>query len=158
MRRRNVLFWYVICTLTLVGSVSAWMVKVPLEDLVEQADNVLMGEVLDLRSSWDPDGQWIRTYVTISVDDVIKGTLGEGECVVSYIGGVVGEIGLWQSDTPVFEIGQEVFVFLQPDGRGTFRVTGRYQGKFTVERNEIVERDEMVDAFVRRVKTIMKNH
>ncbi|MFQ6093913.1 MAG: hypothetical protein ACE5OR_14780 [bacterium] len=159
MRSRQALFWFLVFafSLALAGSVSAWMVKIPLENLVKEADYIVVGKVTEMRSAWDADGRWIRTYVTISVDRLIKGPSLRREFVISYIGGVVGQIGLWLSDTPAFKPGQHVLVFLQPDGRGTFKVTGRYQGKFTVEENRIVEQNAAADAFLKRIKTIMKS-
>ena len=156
--------WFLLSVLSLLmcNGVWGWMVKMSLEDLVKEADHIVIGTVTETESSWDADGRWIRTYVSLSIDDSIKCTSHNGDspgkqCMISYIGGVVGDIGLYHSDTPHFKKGQRVLVFLRPDERGTFRVVGRCQGKFTIEGNKIVEKNIDTDAFVRRIKTMMKD-
>lgn len=159
-KRMKTLYWCVVglLFLTLCASIWAWMIKVSLPDLVKEADHIVVGKVTSMKSSWDADKTLIRTFVTISVDEYVKGPSSRRDCVVSYVGGVVGDIGLWQSDTPRFKQGEQVLVFLKRDEKNTFKVLGRYQGKFTIEGNTVVERNVSVSTFEKQIQTIMKTN
>lgn len=150
--------WFLLTLLSLFlcGEVLGRMVKISTEELVKEADHIVIGTVIGMESSWDAEGRWIRTYVSLSVEESIKGALRGKQVVISYIGGLVGEIGLWHSDTPNFKKGQRVFVFLQPDNRGAFKVVGRQQGKFTIMGGRIVEPNLSIEAFTKQIKTILK--
>jgi len=137
------------------------MLKIPLENLTRDASYILTGNVKDMRCAWNPESTLIYTYVTVSVEKYIKNTLskkeGPKEVTIRYVGGIVGDVGLWQSDTPTFKRDQQVLLFLEPIEKGIFKITGRFQGKYTIEKNQVLEKKVSVDDFVHKVGEIVES-
>ena len=121
----------------------ALVVQKDVEQLTQESDIIVMGEVRNMESRWNNDRTLIYTYVTVFVSEYIKDDLtlkqsngnGEQEIVVRILGGEVGDIGLTVSDTPEFKEGEEVFLFLRKgnDLKASLNVAGLFQGKYTVE-------------------------
>lgn len=101
-------------------------VKVTDEFLEEQATDIIKGKVVSLESKWTAEG--IVTNVGIKVDKSIKGKHGN-RITLEVLGGVVGEIGLFVSESPQFSMGEEVKLFLKQKKPGIYKVTGGRQGK-----------------------------
>ena len=82
-----------------------------LRELVERADTIVAGEVLDLRSAWTADRGEIFTTVTLRPDRRFKG--GERSLIRFRIpGGTVGDVRLMVTHSPVFAVGEHTLVFL----------------------------------------------
>ena len=139
------------------STISAWMIQMPLGDLVKDSAHIVTGTVVDKTSYWSVERGLILTDITLSTDSFLKGSSSRREMVIIHLGGVVGEIGLWQSDTPVFHTGERVLVFLQPVDNRSFRVTGRYQGKFTIEGKRVVEGNVALDEFMQQITKLVKH-
>jgi len=134
------------------------MVKIPLEQLTKDANYIVIGKVKDMHSEWNADRTLIYTYVTISIREYVKGTLNQKIFTIRHIGGIVGNIGMWQSDTPRFSKNQEVLLFLKPTGKNIFRIAGRLQGKYTIKDDRILEKNMAVSNFVKQIKKIMQRN
>ena len=147
--------------LSLPKSGYALMVKIPLEDLTKNASHILIGKVKNIRCAWNSESTLIYTYVTVSVERYIKNAFDKKEVpkeiTVRYVGGIVGDIGLWQSDTPTFKKNQQVLLFLQPIEKDIFKVTGRFQGKYTIAKGQILEKKVLVDDFVHQIRKIIES-
>ena len=92
----------------MVGNPYAWP---SLEELVEQSDTIVAGEVLEMRSAWTADRRVIFTTVTLRPDRRFKG--GERSLIRFRIpGGTVGDTRLMVTHSPVFAIGEQALVFL----------------------------------------------
>ena len=89
------------------------------------------GRVVAVTPAWDAEVDTIYTYVTL---DVLRAWGLEGapaRVVVKQLGGVVGDTALLVGGQARFEIGEEVFVFLDVRPRdGTLSVAGLEQGKW----------------------------
>ncbi len=96
----------------LTTPVSALMLRLGLDELVSNAEMIATGKVVEKECSWDEKGKWIYTYVTVVVDEYIKGGGGE-QVVVRHPGGEVGRKGLIVGNMPHFHEGEEVLVFLR---------------------------------------------
>lgn len=114
------------------------MIKLSLEQLATEADTIALGTVMRQASAWNAQYTAIYTDVTVTVEEVIKGSPVE-EVTFRIAGGIVGEIGLRTSNDPVFQDGERVIVFLGTQGVPA-RVVGLHQGKYTV-RDGTVMRD-----------------
>lgn len=108
------------------------MQKMELSQLTARADLIVVGQVKEIQSRWDP-GETIFTYVTIAVEQSEKGSPG-AEVTLRFPGGEVGGIGLWVSDSPVFKKGEKVKVFLK--GKEIYDIVGLYQGKYSITEGE----------------------
>ncbi|MFH1009198.1 MAG: IPT/TIG domain-containing protein [Candidatus Latescibacterota bacterium] len=111
------------------------MVEVGVEYLVNKAARIVVGEVESMESRWDSEHSMIYTYMTIGVDEHVKGKHDTKEVIVRVEGGEVGAERLWVEDTPSFEQGERVLLFLRPAGEGYFKTIGGFQGMIPLERN-----------------------
>jgi hypothetical protein len=100
--------------------------------LAEESALVIVGTVNDMESSIEETD--IFTYITISVERIIKGNAGS-EVVIKERGGTVGELHAVTIGAATFEKGERVLVFLR-DVHGDYRVLGLAQGKFTIVKDE----------------------
>lgn len=99
-----------------------------LGELVESADAIVAGEVLDMRSAWTADRRAIFTTVTLRPDRRFKG--GERSLIRFRIpGGTVGYTRLTVTHSPVFAIGEQALVFLAGDSGRLPRVVAGEAGK-----------------------------
>lgn len=130
------------------GVTHASVVKQSIPDLIRKADVVVHGRVTDTTSFWQ--GTAIVTEVTIDVKTRIFGAPGN-QVIVTLPGGIVGGIGLEVSDTPEFQRGKEIVVFLGDGRNGDFHVVGAVQGKVDVVGGKVPAWDIPLDEFIARV-------
>jgi len=131
------------------------MIRFNLKDLVTNSDLVLQAKTESIRYAWNEDHTTIFTYVTLSLKEPIVGSTKDNLITVSYPGGQIGEIRMELEDTPTFQTGEEVIVFLgKKNDNGVRRVFGNFQGKFTIENGFVLENRIPVQNFVHQVKTL----
>ncbi|HET6373570.1 MAG TPA: hypothetical protein VFG76_09700 [Candidatus Polarisedimenticolia bacterium] len=108
--------------------------SVNLEEMVQRADRVFSGRCLGVRVAHDPALDRTVTYVTFSVQRVVKGDL-HGRVRIKMLGNV--DATATPDDRieglPRFQAGEEVVLFLHGDSaRGLTSPVGFSQGKFAV--------------------------
>ena len=81
-------------------------------ELTNFSDAIVTGRVLSVVSGTDGTGS-IYTYVTLDVDDVIKGPITSPEIVIKQLGGTVGTLQQVVFGQAEFVVGEEVLVFLE---------------------------------------------
>ena len=135
------------------GNALALVEQLNLEELTAKADAILVGEVTDIAYYEEGKGD-IYTMVTLSVEQTIKGE-SEGEVTIKVPGGEVDGLQLWVEDVPSFQLGERAFVFLE-EADNALRVSGWYQGKFTVENTRVLERDQSLTSFMADICRIME--
>jgi len=96
---------------------------------------VVRGEVTGVRSYWNQSGTKILTRTSISVDDTYKGASGRSINIVQ-LGGVVGDVRVTVHGALSWSPGEEVLLFLEPHTGGDWRVSGFFQGKYNVVRDQ----------------------
>ena len=125
-------------------------------DLIEKSNSVVTGTVTQVEARMHEEHQFIYTYVTVSIDEVLKGDRPQtgGEIVFEELGGQVGPWIQQVSAVPVYEVGERVLAFLEDRPDDLYRTYGMIQGKFRFEidpRNgqELLTRpDEWVDTYL----------
>ena len=142
-----------ISLLTNARTASAAVIRLSLEELTLGADRIVVATVTTMDSRLEDDGL-IRTYVTLQVDEVLKGGERSSELTVQVLGGTVGDLALRVSDSPRFELGDDVLVFLE-EVDGTYRVFGHFQGKHTIRDDRVLERRMALPAFKGRIHEIL---
>ena len=95
------------------GAAQAKAASSPLEDLVNGADSVVVGTVVERSSYWNDEHTRIYTSVVLSVEESLKSTTGHDKIIVTLPGGEAEGIGLLVSDMPSFDQGEKVVVFLK---------------------------------------------
>ncbi len=144
--------FFAVC-FVLTGSALAAVEELSLEELVSRAVLIVRGTVIDTNARWNPDHTRIYTLVTIRPTEGIKGSLQAGDLSIEIPGGTVGDVRLEVSDTPTFEEGEEVILFLQDE---YFRVVGWNQGKYTIEKGTVVETNQPVETFASEIREIVR--
>ena len=107
------------------------------QDLARQAEVVAVGKVTALRSEWNAAHTMIRTLVTLSVDQYVKGGSSDRTFTLYVPGGEVGGVGELYSDMATFRQDENVVVFAQKDKQGRYRVADGFQGKMTVVKDQV---------------------
>lgn len=84
-----------------------------LTELTENAGRVVLGEVVSVRSDWDPQRRWIYTTVEVQVAEVWKGQMPPGgRLKVVQPGGSVGDIEMRVFGLSDFRPGERAVLFL----------------------------------------------
>ncbi len=121
-------------TFLLIASTAHATTMVPLDvrALTQRADRVVLGTVEKTQAAWTADHDAIYTEVTIRVARSYKGALAPGDAlVVRHEGGIVGGVGMRVYGAAGFTVGEEVVVFAETRGGGSY-VVGMAQGKLRV--------------------------
>lgn len=60
---------------------------------------------------------------------------------------------LWVEDAPNFQLGERVVVFLE-ESEGVFSVVGGFQGKFSIDKNNMVSGNLPLSQFIEQLRDI----
>ena len=101
-------------------------------ELVERADCVLIGTVMQVTTAVGAEGEKIYTYVTLADLDVLKGEVPDTSYVLRVRGGVVDTQAEVYPGLPQLEAGGRYILFVQGNFRDLFPVVGLHQGVFRV--------------------------
>jgi hypothetical protein len=130
------------------------------DELSRRAEVVAVGKVKATKSSWENNKSRIVTYVTVNVDEYLKG--GDGNVITILTpGGEVDGIGELYTHTAKFEKDEDVVVFAEKDKQGRYTVSGGHDGKFRVTKDEatgtqFVANRKGLEDFKMEVKTALK--
>ena len=101
------------------------------DDLIVHADVVVLGRVTRIVSHRDVTAD-LSSYVTVEIDEILKGALADREITIRELGGKVGDHRAWMSVNPEFRVGERTLLFLSQHADGTLRTYQLYLGKFTI--------------------------
>ncbi len=107
------------------------MVRMDDASLVLGSDAIVSGTVTDIRSGRGRRGQ-IHTYITLAVNEVLKGYLPHAAVTIREHGGQVGDEALRLFGTPRYKLGESTIVFLDQDDEGLLRTNQMALGKFGI--------------------------
>ncbi|MEW6378201.1 MAG: matrixin family metalloprotease [bacterium] len=127
----------------------AVMRKVTLSDLISRARHICYGQVADLTSEWNESMTAISTTVRLSVFENLKGK-APASLSFTVAGGVVGEIGQRNSNSPLFWPNERVIVFIDSQSR----LVEEFQGKFQVYEGLVRERGLLLKAFFDEIRNV----
>lgn len=102
------------------------------ETLVRVSPLIVRGQVESLTATFDAQGN-PQTWVTVRVDENLKGARDRARVAVSVPGGRVGDYVTQVFGAPRFRQGEKVLLFAAPTKAGLLTVTGLFQGKFSIE-------------------------
>jgi hypothetical protein len=124
----TVVGFFFICLL-LAMPAEALRLKTTWAQRVDLSEEIVRGEVVEVKSYWNPEKTLIYTDVTILVDEHIKRD-GPREIVIKIPGGKVGDDTVWVSDTPQFAEGDYGVILLESSGQ----VTGGPDGVYSLQK------------------------
>ncbi|GAC1625641.1 MAG: hypothetical protein PVS2B2_08550 [Candidatus Acidiferrum sp.] len=134
MQRRRFLWAVFLIGIWLIAVVAnaTTFARLPFEELVRQSTAVARLRCLGSESSWQNGELWTETR--FEVLERSKGTL-PGMVSVRMMGGTAGGLHSRVEGVPVFQTGEEVYLFLYGGTSEAYRVTGWQQGTFRIRRD-----------------------
>ena len=100
--------------------------------LVRLSPIIVRGEVETVLAGPNGSGT-IDTWVSVSVEESLRGAEGRSHVVLRLPGGIWGDRVSLVHGTPTFRVGERVVVFATPTRSGDLTVAGLFQGKFRIE-------------------------
>lgn len=120
-------------------SVNSIMIQRTVEELTKNSDAAIVGVIEDIavvkeKSVFRPGESDIVTVATIRVEKYLSNNKGLDSSVIEVrtIGGTVGDFTMVAEDSPSFDIGSRVVVFVYRFSGDDYWVAGDAQGKFTI--------------------------
>jgi hypothetical protein len=118
---------------------SAMMATFSTENLTKASDVIITGDVINSKSFWSADKQFIYTMATVTIRKVIKGSPVQDNITIVHEGGEVDGIGLKVSDVTPLTMGETVLLFLSPEKITApamrYTIVGKAQGKYSIDKN-----------------------
>lgn len=128
--KKRLLSLVAVATLVALPLSASTFIAMSETELLASSQAVVQGKVLDVRSFWNDDRTAILTEARVLVDELVAGE-APSVVVVKTFGGQVGDIVIEAHGFPTFQAGEQVLLYLSPDG-DDFRVTGYRLGQFRV--------------------------
>jgi hypothetical protein len=106
------------------------------DELVSRAEMIFQGSVTGVRSEWTGEGaqRHIMSYVTLKVEDAIKGNPGS-TVTLRMLGGTVGGETMEVTDAPKFTVGDRDILFVENNGTQFVPLVGIMHGRFRVKKD-----------------------
>ena len=121
--------------LALAGMLEASTVRfLPLDQMAVRADQIFTGEVVGVASQLNARRDGIFTFVTIEVDEYLKGGR-RAVLTLRFLGGEAEGYRLTVPGSPEFHLGEEVLVFTDGAAGRIPTVLGMAAGKFRLGRD-----------------------
>ncbi len=131
----------ILMALAVVSSSATTVIPPTFNELVDEADLIFQGSVTGVKSEWVGEGaqRQIMTYVTLKVEQALKGAPGQSYSI-RMLGGTVDGETMAVADAPKFEVGDEDILFVRNNGTQFIPLVGIMHGRFHV-RKEATGRD-----------------
>lgn len=100
--------------------------------LVRDAEAIVVGTVVDVSEAPTKDKSAAFTYVTIDVEQVVKGSTGAKLVTLEFLGGTVEDREIVLAGRPEFTLGEKYVFFVARNGRAGCPVLGWSQGLLRV--------------------------
>jgi hypothetical protein len=128
---RNLIGIALIASILSAPAFATTVARLNLEQLVQRADLIVQGHVETVYSQWDEERRLVFTYISIRVDEPLKGERRQS-VLIRQVGGTVGTIQMSIAGAPQFKSGEMAIVFLKHQDDRTFQVVGMNQGLYKI--------------------------
>ncbi|MBI1764821.1 MAG: hypothetical protein HYR56_25705 [Acidobacteria bacterium] len=124
--------------LGLVSPLTATTVKRKnFNELVQEAELVAIGRIINVQAFPTADKQYVYTYVTVNELDILKGSFEESQLTLRMDGGDTGDgRRLVIPGVPKFQFGEQVVIFLKGNGQAICPFVGWEQGLLRIEKDQ----------------------
>jgi len=102
------------------------------DDLIIGARAIVTGRVLSVSTRYDDKRDMVFTYVTLQVQETLKGKIASQQIVLKEPGGISGNHGTQFPGVPEFVPNEQVMVYLDTWLDGSLRVHQYFLGKFSL--------------------------
>ena len=142
MKTARVLFVTVVIALALKSAFGTSVIPPTFDQLVQQAQLIFEGTVLNVRSHWTGEGaqRHIASDVTFAVEEPIKGEPGT-TYTLTMVGGTVGDETLQVADAPQFKRGDHDILFVENNGSQFIPLVGIMHGRYRIQQDEVTTDD-----------------
>jgi hypothetical protein len=125
---------FFLCGLVLLvlGANATTLARLELQDLATKSTAVARLRCLTAKSEWDKGEIWTETKFEVVQRE--KGSLPK-TVTIRLLGGRVGHVQSHVDEVPVFQAGEEVYLFLWNRESQPYSVLGWSQGTFRIARN-----------------------
>jgi hypothetical protein len=118
------------------SSLATTIIIPPDDQMIVEARAIVRGKVLAIETGLDQQQDRIYTYVTIKIQEVIKGQITRRKIVLKQPGGEYGARGSLVFGAPTFAVGEIVLLYLDTWRDGSLRVHQMLLGKFSVIKDD----------------------
>jgi hypothetical protein len=126
-------FVLIICLLSLAKDSFGTTVRIPSDaDMAIGARAIIRGKVLSVGAAIDERDDRIYTYITVRVNEVLKGQITARRIVLKELGGVVGDRIMVVYGSPRYTRGERVLLYLDTRADGTLKTHQMFLGKFDI--------------------------
>ena len=124
------------CLIVAAAAMATTVIPPSFDDLVSRAEMIFQGSVTGVRSEWTGEGaqRHIMSYVTLKVEDAIKGNPGS-TVTLRMLGGTVGGETMEVTDAPKFKVGDRDILFVENNGTQFVPLVGIMHGRFRVKKD-----------------------
>lgn len=128
--------------LAVVRVLASTVIPPTFAQLVQQAELIFQGTVTNVQSIWEGEGaqRHIDTYVTLQVEDSVKGNPG-ASYTIRLLGGTVGDETMEVTDTPKFSVGDREILFVEHNFDQFVPLVGIGNGRFHIQHDQQTGRD-----------------
>ncbi len=159
--RKLLLVWIFVSFFILsTGIVDAIMGKISLQQLVSQADLIIIGQVESVeyqkKEIESVPGQkkevefFTLGVASVKADNVLKGHVVSQPVLIEFSGGN-------SEDSPNYKHDEEVVVFLKKiKGKDSYFTIGMFQGKYSIKEGKIERESVSVDEFIKKISDILQ--
>ena len=146
-----------LCLLAIAQNTLATSIVLPSDDdMGIEARAIITGKVLSIESALDQQEDRIYTYITVRVNEVLKGHIRERRIVLKEMGGQVGNRGLSVFGNPEFTPGERVLLYLDTWKDGSLRTHQMFLGKFSIVKDEATGHEFVVRSVPDDKTTVMR--
>ncbi len=111
--------------------------QINLEQMIEAAELIVEGRVVEVKSAWSENQSTIYTYVTLNQLRVIHGQVESDTLTLQLEGGEVDGVQVRVDGMPVFIPGDHDVLFLRDNHVAVSPIVGFFQGRLQVVAGEI---------------------
>jgi len=94
MGTKKIIYFLVVFTFLNSLNLGSQLREMTLEEMVSRSDMIVTGEVQDIDVRWNDKRSHIWTYMTVSIEECIKGSNIDGNITVIIPGGAIEEEGI----------------------------------------------------------------
>jgi hypothetical protein len=132
--KRNAVWLLVFAALVAAPAAASTFIALTHEELVRDAEAVIVGRIVEVGSFWNAEHTAILTEATLEVEDTVVGA-APAYLTLRTFGGRVGDYVIEAHGFPRFVLGERLLVFLEPEQEGAHKVLGYLQGQYRIRPN-----------------------
>lgn len=121
------------------------VIPMDVAELSDQAELVFTGTAVQTNVALSRDGVAPYTFVTFTVQDVLKGATPGGQITLRFAGGQLAKGGVTYEGMPQFEQGGTYLLFVHGNGSFLCPVLGWWQGHYRFSRQSGSAKPNLVD-------------